>query len=293
MIQLHRAPRLLRLSHRLVSLFIVAGVLRTLPGAGTVPDLPDPDSSAQNEMLNRIAQYSQQYVDNLPDFICIQVVQQFESRPHSEKWRKGDSLAFRLVFSQRQEQHRLEMVNGKQLKPGMRPPRVALTTEGEFGVLMANVFSAHSDARFAWAGWTEKEDKHLANFKYWIDKEHSTLKLSLSDLAQAVLAYSGTITADPSTGEVWRLTNGTSDIPDEIRTKSISTEINYDEVAIGGRDYLLPVHATVLTETPNRTLRNELTFGQYRKFATDSTITFATEDNKPAKSSEKDKTPQF
>ncbi len=275
---------------------LVTGMAAGALQAESARELPAPDSAAQNEILARIASYSQQYVDGLPDFICVQLVEQFESRPRSDRWRKGDTLALRLIFNQRQEEHRLEMVNGKQLKPGMHGPHVALTTEGEFGVLLANIISANSEARFAWAGWTRLEDKQLATFRYWIDRQHSTLKLSLSDLAEAVLPYSGLITADPETGEVWRLTNGTSDIPEEIRTKSISTEITYNKVGISGRDYLLPVRATVITETPSRTLRNEMTFSQYRKFSTDSTITFSTEENpsrsKTVKPAEKDKAPQ-
>jgi len=255
-----------------------------------------PTPTEQNEILARIAKYSQDYVDNLPDFICLQLVEQFESRPHSDRWRKGDTLASRLVFNQGQEVHTLEMVNGKPLKPGLRRPHIPLKTEGEFGILLASIISPQSEARFSWAGWIRVDAKRLASFRYWIDKQHSTLKLSLSDLAQAVLPYSGTITTDPDTGEVWRLTSGTSDIPEDVRTRSISTEISYDQVTIGGRDYLLPIRATVITETPTANLRNEMTFRQYRKFTTDSNITFLDDNldrSKAVKSGDKDRTPQF
>ncbi len=55
--------------------------------------------------------------------------------------------------------------------------------------------------------------KHLAIFDYSIDKEHSTLRLSLSDFVAAVVPYHGSIYADPATGAIWRISNSASDLP--------------------------------------------------------------------------------
>lgn len=116
--------------------------------------------------------------------------------------------------------------------------------------------------------------KHLAVFDYSIDREHSTLQLSLSDLATAVIPYHGSIYADTSTGAIWRITNSASDLPPELQTNSISTVVDYDEIPIGGSSYLLPVAAAVYLTTDSHNLRNVMEFTNYRKFEADSKITY-------------------
>lgn len=116
--------------------------------------------------------------------------------------------------------------------------------------------------------------KHLAVFDYSIDKEHSTLKLSLGDLAAAVIPYHGSIYADASNGAIWRITNSASDLPAQLQTNRISTTVDYDEVPIGGSSYLLPVGAAVYLTTDSHYLRNVIEFTNYRKFEAQSRITY-------------------
>src|SRR5260370_11808654 len=111
--------------------------------------------------------------------------------------------------------------------------RTPLVTEGEFGILLNRIFSGESNASFAWSRWESVHGKSLAVFDYSVDQQHSTLSLSLSDLAKAIVPYHGTIYADPSTGAVWRISDTADEIPRQLRTSSISTTIDYDEIAIG------------------------------------------------------------
>jgi hypothetical protein len=78
---------------------------------------------------------------------------------------------------------------------------------------------------------------------------------------------------------VWRISDTADEIPRQLRTSSISTTIDYDEIAIGSTKYLLPVHAMVLMTSESGSVRNEMDFQNYRKFEADSTITFAPNDD--------------
>jgi hypothetical protein len=49
-------------------------------------------------------------------------------------------------------------------------------------------------------------------------------------------------------------------------------------VDISGNRYILPVYAIVMLDTGNGTIKNELRFEAYRKFSTDSHISFSSED---------------
>jgi hypothetical protein len=219
-------------------------------------------------------QYAQQYVSNLPNFMCVQVTHQFEAGKKPARWHKGDTLTSKLVFSNGREERSLELVNDKPVERGSRRWRAPLTTEGEFGILLGTVFGSMPGASFVWSHWEIVRGKHLAVFDYSIDKEHSTLKLSLGDLAAAVIPYHGSIYADASTGKIWRITNSASDLPAQLDTNSISTTVDYDEIPIGGSRYLLPVAAAVYLTTDSRNLRNVIEFTNYRKFEAQSTITY-------------------
>jgi len=229
-------------------------------------------------MLDAMRLYAEQYVANLPNFICEQVTHQFEAGRKPNRWRAGDVLTSKLLFSNGHEERNLELVNDKPIRPGMRRWRTPLDTEGEFGILLSNIFSTASQASFTWKGWESVRGERVAVLAFAIDIEHSTVALTLDDLVKAVLAYHGTVYANPETGAIWRITDTADDLPKKLHTKSISRSIDYDRVLIGEKRYLLPVQAGIWAVTDTNNVRNELEFRNYRKFETDSVIKFAAAD---------------
>lgn len=239
-------------------------------------DSATPTQEDQQKILDNMRAYAAGYISNLPNFICQQVTQQLEAGKKPKKWRQGDTIISKLVFSEGREQRSLISVNDKPAQPS-RFVRRPLITEGEFGVLLANVFNDKTQAAFSWSGWQTLRGRRVAVFDYDIAKEHSTLRLSLSDLAQATVPYRGSVFGDPSSGAVLRITNSAYDIPPDVRTRSIATTIDYDPVSIAGREYLLPVEASVLLNTGSHHVWNRMQFRDYQKFGVESTITFGSE----------------
>jgi hypothetical protein len=235
-----------------------------------------PSDSAREKILDGMRAYAGNYISNLPNFICQQTTQQLEAGKKPTKWKRGDTIVSKLVFSEGHEKRSLESVNDKpaQASHFVRRP---LVTEGEFGVLLANVFDEKTQAVFSWSGWQMLRGRRVAVFDFDVVKEHSTLRLSLSDLAHATVPYRGSVSADPSTGEVLQITSSAYDIPTAVQTRSIATTIDYNPVSIGGRDYLLPVEASVLLDTGSHHVWNRMEFRGYRKFEAESTVTFGSE----------------
>lgn len=240
-----------------------------------------PDAATQREMVENMRAYATHYIANLPNFFCAQVIHQFEAGKKPNHWKKGDSLTSKLIFSQGKEIRDLELVNDKPVKPG-RFVRRPLETEGEFGILLANVLDENSDATIAWNRWETLRGKELAVFSYNIDGAHSTLSLSLSSVGTAIVPYKGEIFTDPDTGTVWRITNVPYDIPPDVLTRSIATTIDYGSIIISDRSYFLPVQASVRLDTGTGNVMNQSEFRDYRKFETDSRITFSTAASDPA-----------
>jgi hypothetical protein len=210
-----------------------------------------------------------------------------ETGRKSEHWHKGDTLTAKLTFTEGHEHRSLEFVNGKEAGSAVRHWRTPLVTEGEFGLLLSRVLGRDSEASFTWNRWQILNSKRLAVFDYNVDKEHSSLSLSLSDLAKAVLAYHGSVYADAETGAVWRITDTATDIPAVLETKQISTTIDYGEVQIGEKTYLLPTAAAVSLLLSRKKVRNEMEFQDYRKFEAQSAITFGSPDSSDSSEQQK------
>ena len=233
-----------------------------------------PAAAEQDRILAAMHDYADQYVANLPNFLCAQTTRQLESDLKGKRWHSGDTLVSTLSFHDGEERRALELVNGKPVEAARKRWRMPLTSEGEFGTLLSRVLGKESAAYFSWNRWDVLSGKRVAVFDYSVDKEHSTLSLRLSDLAHAVVPYRGSVYADPATGAVWRIDDVAPEIPAALQTRAIATTVDYAEVNIGNRSYLLPSQATVSVLTWDRKIRNEISFAQYRKFTADSSITF-------------------
>jgi hypothetical protein len=236
-----------------------------------------PDAAEQQRMLERVRQYAGRYLDNLPNFVCARVTQQFEAGKKPKNWKQRDTLTSRLIFNQGKENQTLELVNGKPISPFRFVSR-PLETEGEFGILVSNVLDSNAYAQISWNGWEELRGHRLAVFDYLIDEKHSTLSLGLGGIATMV-PYRGLIYADAESGEVWRITNEPFNIPSSLDTKSIATTIDYGSVDIAGRHFILPVTASILLDTGQRNILNKVAFNEYRKFEAESKITFVSGSN--------------
>jgi|tagenome__1003787_1003787.scaffolds.fasta_scaffold20976598_3 hypothetical protein len=228
-----------------------------------------------SEIVAKARSYAADYIDRLPNFLCVQTTTHSSAGRRGEHWHKKDTQTAQLVYAGGKEKRTLQAVNGKPVSAGRsRASRSELTTEGEFGILLANILGPDSAAAITWAGFENLRDHQAAVVKYSVDQEHSTLRLSRDYLASAFIAYYGEVFFDPKTGAVLRITKELSDIPPELETENSRTVIDYDKVVIGGADYLLPSTAYIEMTIRSGRLRNEMSFNGYRKFEANSTITF-------------------
>lgn len=265
-------------------LALCLGITGKAQASSSTKDVGIPSAEEQSLYLVAIKRYAKQYVSGLPNFICTQTVQEFEAGKRLVHWRTGQSLTFELTFFNSSEERTLKLVNNKPVSTRGDAWQGRLLTEGEFSLMLSSVFAPESETSFAWAGWETGQDQTTAVFHYSVDRQHSTLRLTLNDSSQAVLPYEGLLYANPETGEIRRITRNTDHIPKEVDTKSVSTIVDYGAVTIGTATYLLPVQASVVLATNDGHIRNEMQFRDYRKFQTDSTVIYKEEDKPPVSS---------
>ena len=236
---------------------------------------PCQNTLTQEEVLAAARRYAARYMANLPSFACTQTTNQYEAGKRAKHWRKGDCLTSQLIWDQGREQRTLQLVNNRPVS-NQAFWRSPLVSEGEFGNLLDSVLGNSSGATFVWRGSETVAERPVGIFEYSVDRRHSSMRLSVGS-AEAVLPFHGAIYADETNGTVWRITNNADELPPELRTRSVSRSVDYGPISIGDNQFVLPVSATVLLDTGNGTIRNELRFDNYRKFTADSHISFTSE----------------
>jgi hypothetical protein len=85
--------------------------------------------------------------------------------------------------------------------------------------------------------------------------------------------------ADPATQTVARL-ELVLDLPADFPARECSVDVDYGEVTIADRQFLLPVKATARLRTPERLAKNETQVVRYQKYAADTSVTFGDGENK-------------
>lgn len=82
------------------------------------------------------------------------------------------------------------------------------------------------------------------------------------------VGFHGLVYIDSSTKSVRRITLKADGVPQNFTMHSTSITVDYDYVAIGTHDYLVPARAEVsLTQGKREAVLNEIEFRDYRRYA--------------------------
>ena len=153
--------------------------------------------------------------------------------------------------------------------------------------MMLEVFSPDSHAQFHWDHWTHLRKRPTQVYSYRIREGSSHYKLAFgigSSPIQVIVGLEGLVYLDGETNDIVRLTNRAVDIPADFPVRQAITVLDYALQDVGGKQYVLPLHADVRMGTGYMHTKNEVTFSGFRKFQGESTITFDTDgDDKAAK----------
>src|SRR5579863_7194410 len=100
---------------RCLARMLAVGLLASF-GGRAAQDAPPPNTVEQERLLAAMRGYAEQYIENLPNFICEQVTRQYRAGRKPNRWRQGDVLTSKLMFSQGQEQRSLQLVNDRPIR---------------------------------------------------------------------------------------------------------------------------------------------------------------------------------
>lgn len=252
-----------------------------------------PSAEEQARYLDQARAAALGYADFLPDFLCSEVIHR--SMGDSGRWRSLDTLTLQLTYSNKKENYKVVLADGK---PSDEPYQSLLgaTSGGEFGSDLRWIFEPSSAAVFHWEKASVIRKTPVSVYSYRIARAHSQYAVGFGAGvdAQAIRSgFHGSLYIANDTKMVLRLTLESDGIPADFPIRQTSTTVDYGFADVGGRQYLLPAQAeTTMLYQPNRSAqrepirvlrptmwRNEVEFRSYRKFAVDSAVDFGGDGN--------------
>jgi hypothetical protein len=231
----------------------------------------------QSALLDAARAEAIRYAASLPDFLCTQIVHRSQSLARRTP-QSLDTLTIQLSYFNHGEDYKLVAIDGKPASIDFLDAAGAVST-GEFGSRLVSVFHPQSGTGFRWKGWSTLRGRRVARFAYHVAKERSTMYLQYADgrggaSRSVIAAFHGEVLVDAQTHNTLRVTLE-SEIPAGFPIEANRSVTDYDFADVGGTRYLLPMRAETFCRSAGIESINYIQFRDYRKFQTETNITFA------------------
>jgi hypothetical protein len=249
------------------------------PAAVTVkkPDewIPAPPTAEQRKLLEAARATALEYAGKLPDFMCLQTTRRFEDPTGKEEWRQKDEYSEVLTWQNGVETYNPAGTRNRKQKKETNAVRVS--SAGEFGTVLRNIFEPESKADFRWLRSESVAGRNAEVFAYRIAQENSRYSVYYFGRHKYSVkpALRGVVTIDSTTGETLRVELEAEQLPGQMQVADLRITIAYEAASAAGRDFLLPSAATLKTRVgPRLLIRNEMRFSGYRRFETETRIEY-------------------
>jgi VWFA-related protein len=238
------------------------------------PDSVSRPSPAEVEAIIAGArQHAVNYSTKLPNFLCVEVTNRSVDSSGNGRWRRKDSFAELLRYRESQETRVTLEVNGERSSV----PRAELgdwpISLGEFGDVLNSVFHQGAKAEFQWKETDALNNGKVQVFEYRVARDNASITLSDSN-GKIYAGFHGLAYIDNATYGIRRITMEADDLPHDFSIHAASIAVDYDYVAIGPHEYLMPVRGTIsLKRGRHEADLNQIVFQGYKRYAAQTKIT--------------------
>lgn len=251
---------------------------RRLDPASAAP----PSSAEADQVLARAREETLAAAQAMPDFVVKQLIRRSHSLNRTRNWQTADRLVVGVSYRARGgEQYRVLAVNGIPAAPDARESGTysqvgGMTSAGEFVSMLLMIFGEREQAEFKLADTDTLRGRRTLVFEYAVKRENSNYRLQVRSTREVVTGVRGRVWIDRENFRVLRAESVAVEIPADFPIRSAVTTIDYDWVAIAGRQYLLPARSVAELTSPSGDLmiaeRNDILFRGYQKFGTELKI---------------------
>lgn len=269
-----------------------------------------PSPAAQKAILSLAAEYLNQSLPNLPNFLATRSTDIYEETPpESDAIRETDVPGQPLHWVARTKANVVNRNGGERedIDHGkdelIDKSSLRMETSGEFGPMLASLLSDILHGSFEWSRWEPGPSGALAVFHYSIPARWSGFRIVGSPPWSAfrkIPAYHGIIVLDEASGEIQRVTREAEMGPNDPVSRA-AVLVEYGSVEIDGKHYRCPVRSVSLTRVqiipanrsvilstdnqltdsrytpghgPMQMKLNDVRFTDYRKFGSKARVIF-------------------
>ncbi len=241
-------------------------VITSLPP--TVMTTPAPEKLAS--LISSTRERAIGYAKSLPNFICVEITDRSVDASGQGKWKIQDTIAESLRFREQRETRTTLQINGHR-STATREDMNGTTNRGEFGALLDSVFGDAAKTEFQWKETALLGTTSVEVLSYHVDQKNSNFVINEGNERMAP-AFHGLVYVDPSANSVRRITLEAEVPPTNKSIKAAAVTVDYDYIAIGSHDYLMPVHATASLKQGKKSTLNEMVFRDYRRYGAKTKI---------------------
>jgi hypothetical protein len=250
------------------------------------PVIPPPNPEELSRILHDMIDNARNYTKSLPDYMCIQVTRRHIDPTGKEDWRSYDRIQEQVSYVDHKEHYEVSMINGQAVKNVEHQRLGGSTLSGDFGTIFGEIFAEETATEFEWDHWATLRGKRMYVFSFHVPQSRSQFTIYDGETRRTVTAgYRGLIYADRDSNMVMRYKFECEDLPASFPVKAVGLDVNYDFIDIADHKYVLPlkteVKSTAQTARGKFMTWNEAEFHMYKKFGTESSITFDSTDLPP------------
>jgi hypothetical protein len=249
-----------------------------------LPPCPDPPVTAtapagsaqtrsQNPseaLIEKAREAAFEFSENLPNFICKEVMTRYTQRGRDET--PLDVVSAEIIYDHAKETYRNVKIDDRPTDRNLQEISGSWST-GEFASTLLSLFSPDTNARFRSGGATSISGYTAQVYDFEVPKANSHWTV-YAESQTLVPAYKGSVWVDPSTARVLRIEMQARNIPSDFPMDTIESAVDYSYVSIGGKSFLLPIHAESLGchRDAGGCSHNIIDFRNYHEFRVDVKI---------------------
>ena len=243
--------------------------------------IPPPGPAELKEVLQEITEKALDYTKSLPNFICAQVTTRSFDPSGTESWHQADRIQEQLSYVDGKEDYKVVLVNNLPVTNMKHEQLGGVTSSGEFGTMLYQIFAPKTETQFDWERWATLRGKRMYVFSFRVAQPNSDYSIYHQPSGRTVVAgYHGLIYADAVTKQIMRIKMECDDL-ERFPINQVSLTLDYAPTKISEQTFVLPMAAEIRSREGRTLDKNVMQFSLYRKFGADATITFDTPDPIP------------
>jgi len=205
--------------------------------------VPRPSLPPSAPLVERAREAAFQFSQKLPNFICQEFMSRFTQQGRGEKVLQ-DLVSAEIIYEDGQESYRNVKINNRATDKHLQDIDGSWST-GEFASAMLDLFDPASKAQFSSGRSSTISGSRAQVYDFQVRSENSHWRLSVGSQT-VITAYAGSVWVDPNTARVLRIEMQARNIPSDFAMDEVESAIDYSDVLVGEKSFLLPVHAETL-----------------------------------------------